>query len=121
MASTTTTAALDPEVLEDRKRFGTALVRILKITASETKDIEANAPPVETKPKPADCYKCRRQFLHVPVKKIKMTFAASTQNAATAACGPKANQTLKSPNPSLNIRQRKEAASITVISISASN
>jgi len=76
----------------------------------ETKeDIEANAPPVETKPKPVDCSKCRRQFLHVPVEKIKRTFAAMTQNAVSVVYGPKANQTLKSPNPALNICRRKEA------------
>jgi len=70
----------------------------------ETKeDIEANTPPVETKPKSVDCSKHWRQFLHVPVKKIKRTFAATTQNAASVAHGPKANQTLKSPNPALNI------------------
>jgi len=67
-------------------------------------DIEANAPPVETKPKPIDCSKCRRQFLHVPVEKIKRAFAATTQNAASVVHGPKANQTLKPPNPALNIR-----------------
>jgi len=77
----------------------------------ETKeDIEANAPPVETKPTPIDYSKHRRQFLHVPIEKIRKTFAATTQNAASVACGPKANQTLKSPNPALNIRRRKEAA-----------
>jgi len=62
-------------------------------------DIEANAPPAETKPKPIDCSEYRRQFAHVPVEKIKRTFAATTQNAASVACGPKANQTRKSPNP----------------------
>jgi len=76
----------------------------------ETKeDIEANTPPVETKPKPIDYSKYRRQFLHVPIEKIKRTFAATTQNAASVVYGPKANQTLKSPNPALNIRRRKEA------------
>jgi len=76
----------------------------------ETKeDIEANAPPVETKPKPIDHSKHRRQFLHVPVEKIKRTFATTTQNAASVAYGPKANQTLKSPNPALNVFRRKEA------------
>jgi len=76
----------------------------------ETKeDIEANTPPVETKPKPTDYSKYRRQFLHVPVEKTKRTFAATTQNAASIVYGPKANQTLKSPNPALNIRRRKEA------------
>jgi len=76
----------------------------------ETKeDIEANTPPVETKSKPIDYSKHRRHFLHAPVEKIKRTFAATTQNAASVACGPKANQTLKSPNPALNIRRRKEA------------
>jgi len=76
----------------------------------ETKeDIEANTPPVETKPKPIDYSKYRRQFLHVPIEKIKRTFEATTQNAASVVHGPKANQTLKSPNPALNIRRRKEA------------
>jgi len=61
----------------------------------ETKeDIEANTPPVETKPIPVDYSKYRRQFLHVPVEKMKRRFAATTQNAATVVCGPKANQTL---------------------------
>jgi len=72
-------------------------------------DIEANTPPIETKPKPIDCSKHRRHFLHVPVEKIKRTFAATTQNAVWVAHGPKANQTLKSPNPALNICQRREA------------
>ena len=45
----------------------------------------------------------------MPVEKIKRTFAATTQNAASVVHGPKANQTLKSPNPALNIRRRKEA------------
>jgi len=76
----------------------------------ETKeDLEANTPPAETKSKPIDCSKCWRRFLHVPVKKIKRTFAATPQNAASVVCGPKANQTLKSPNPALDIRRRKEA------------
>jgi len=66
-------------------------------------DIEANTPPVETKPKPIDCSKCQRQFLRVPVEKIRKTIAAATQNAASVVCGPNANQTLKSPNPALNI------------------
>jgi len=48
-------------------------------------DIEANTPPAETKTKPVDCSKCRRQFLHVPVEKTKRTFAATTQNAASVA------------------------------------
>jgi len=73
------------------------------------KTLKQNAPPVETKPKPIDCSEHRRQFLHVPVEKVKRTFAATTQNAASLACGPKANQTLKSPNPARNIRRRKEA------------
>jgi len=47
--------------------------------------------------------------IDVPVEKIKRTFTATTQNAASIVCGPKANQTLKSPNPALNIRRRKEA------------
>jgi len=77
----------------------------------ETKeDLLANAPPAETKSKPIDHSKFRRQFIHVPIEKIKRTFAATTQNAASVAHGPKANQTLKSPNPALNIRRRKEAA-----------
>jgi len=76
----------------------------------ETKeDLEANTPPAETKSKPVDCSKHRRHFLHVPVEKIKRTFAAVTQNAASVAHGPKVNQTLKAPNPALNIRRRKEA------------
>jgi len=37
-------------------------------------DLEANTPPVETKTKPIDYSKYRRQFLHVPVEKIKRTF-----------------------------------------------
>ena len=45
----------------------------------------------------------------MPVEKIKRTFTAANQNAASVAHGPKANQTLKSPNPALNIRRRKEA------------
>ena len=72
-------------------------------------DLEANTPPAETKPKPVDCSKHQRQFLHVPTEKIRRTFAAVTQNAASVVCGPKANQTLKSPNPALNICRRKEA------------
>jgi len=44
----------------------------------------------------------------VPVENIKRTFAATTQNTASIVYGPKANQTLKSPNPALNIRRRKE-------------
>jgi len=72
-------------------------------------DIEANTPPVETKPKPVGYSKCQRRFLHVPVKKIKRKFAATTQNAASVVHGPKANQTLQSPNPARNIRRRKEA------------
>jgi len=75
-----------------------------------TEDLEANTPPVETKPEPVDYSKCQRQFLHVPTEKIRRTFAAATQNAASVVHGPKANQTLKSPNPALNIRRRKEAA-----------
>jgi len=42
------------------------------------------------------------------VEKIKRTFKATTQNAATVVHGPKANQTFKSPNPALNICRRKE-------------
>jgi len=68
-------------------------------------DLEVNAPPVETEPKPIDCSKCQRQFPHVPIEEIRKTFAATTQNAASVVCGSKANQTLKS----LSIRPRKEA------------
>ena len=76
----------------------------------ETKeDLEANTPPVETKPKPIDYSKHWRQFLHVPIKKTRKIFAAMTQNAASIVHGPNANQTLKSPNPALNICRRKEA------------
>jgi len=57
----------------------------------ETKEeIEANAPPVETKPKPVDCSKHGRQFPHVPVEKIKRTFAATTQNTASICTALKA-------------------------------
>jgi len=76
----------------------------------ETKeDLEADTPPAETESKPVDCSKHRRHFLHAPDEKIKKTFEAATQNAATVMHGPKANQTPKSPNPALNIRRRKEA------------
>jgi len=44
-------------------------------------DLEANTPPAETKPKPIDYSKYQRQFLHVPIEKIRKTFAAMTQNA----------------------------------------
>jgi len=85
-------------------------VETVKEEEDETKeDIEGNTAPVETKPKPIDYSKHRRHFLHVPVEKIRKTFAATTQNAASVAHGPKANQSLKSPNPALNIRRRKEA------------
>jgi len=65
---------------------------------------------VETKPKPVDHSKHRGQFLHVRTEKIKRTFAAATQNAASVVHGPKANQTLKCPNHALNVCRRKEAA-----------
>jgi len=55
----------------------------------------------------------------VPVKNIKRTCAATAQNAASVAYGPKANQTLKSPNPALNIRRRKEAVLVATDSIFA--
>jgi len=71
-------------------------------------DLEANTPQLETKSKPIDYSKCRRHFLHVPVEKIKKTFEATTQNAATVVHGPKANQALKSPNPALNIREERK-------------
>jgi len=64
--------------------------------------------PTETKSKPIDYSKCRAQFLHVPIKKIRRTFQATTQNAAHAASGGKIQQTLKSPNPALNVPQRNE-------------
>ena len=80
-------------------------VETIEEEEDETKeDLEATTPPAETKPKPVDCSKCRRQFLHVPIEKIRRTFAAATQNAASVVHGPKANQTLKPPNPALNIR-----------------
>jgi len=44
----------------------------------------------------------------VPVEKIRKTFAPTTQNAASVVDGHKANQTLKSPNPVLNIHRRNE-------------
>jgi len=91
-------------------------VEMVEEEENETKeDIEANAPPVETKPKPVDCSKHWRQFLHAPVEKIKRTFAATTQNAASVAHGPKANQTLKSPNPALNIRRKEAVATDSVL------
>ena len=61
---------------------------------------------METKSKPIDCSKHRRHFLHVPVEKIRKTFAAATQNAASGVQGPKANQTFKSLNPALNVHRR---------------
>jgi len=54
-------------------------------------------------------YKHQRHFLHVPVKKIRKTFAATTQNVASIVYRPKATQIYKSPNPALNIRRRTEA------------
>jgi len=72
-------------------------------------DLEGNASPAESNPKPIDHSKCRRQFPHVPIAKIRKAFTATTHNAASVVCGPKANQTLKSPNPALNIHRRKEA------------
>ena len=74
----------------------------------QPEDLEANTPSVETKSKPIDYSKYRRNFLHVSPEKIRRTFAATTQNAATVVHGPKADQTLKSPNPALNIRRRHE-------------
>ena len=74
----------------------------------QPEDIEANTPSVETKSKPIDYSKYRRNFLHVSPEKIRRTFAATTQNAATVVHGPKADQTLKSPNPALNIPRRHE-------------
>jgi hypothetical protein len=65
-------------------------------------------PQVEVKSKPIDYDKCRRNFLHVSVEKIRRTFAASTQNAVMVMSGPKMNQSLKSPNPALNIHRRNE-------------
>ena len=70
-------------------------------------DIEAT-PPVETKPRPIDYSKYRPNFLHVPTDKIRRTFAATTQNAAHVISGAKIEQTLKSPNPALNIPRRHE-------------
>jgi len=65
-------------------------------------------PPTETKSKPIDYSKCRAQFLHVPIEKIRRTFQATTQNAAHVASGGKIQQTLKSPNPALNVPRRNE-------------
>jgi len=64
---------------------------------------------METKPKPIDHSKCRAQFLHAPVGKIRRTFQATAQNAAHVVSGAKFQQTLKSPNPALNTPQRNEA------------
>jgi len=72
-------------------------------------------PPTETKPKPIDYSKYRAQFLHVPVEKIRRTFQATTQNAAHVISGAKIQQTLKSPNPALNIPRRNEAVATDTI------
>jgi hypothetical protein len=75
----------------------------------ETDDeIEANL-PVETKVRPIDYSKYRAHFLHVPVEKIRRTFKATTQNAAHVVSGTKIQQSLRSPNPALNIPRRHEA------------
>jgi len=73
-------------------------------------NMETNTPPAETKSKPIDYSKRRPHFLHVPVKKIRKTFTDATKNAASIVCGPKANQTCKSPNPALNINRRNAPA-----------
>jgi len=90
-------------------RAKACLTMKLKQLKRTKEDLKANTAPAETKPK------CRSQFLHVPIEKIRKTFTAMTQNAASVVHGPKANQTLKSPNPALNIRRRKEPAAMDSI------
>jgi len=65
-------------------------------------------PPTETESKPIDCSKCRAQFFHVPIKNVRRTFQATTQHAAHVVSGGRIQQTLKSPNPALNVPQRNE-------------
>jgi len=65
-------------------------------------------PPTETKSKPINYSKYHAQFLHVPIEKIRRTFQATTQNAAHVVSGGKIQQTLKSPNPALNMPRRNE-------------
>ena len=76
--------------------------------------IEAT-PPLETKSRPIDYSKYRAQFLHVPVEKIRRTFQSTTQNAANVVSGAKIQQTLKSPNPALNVPRRHEAVATDTI------
>jgi len=76
---------------------------------NDDKEDEIKAyPPTETKSKPIDYSKYCAQFLHVPIEKIRRTFQATTQNAAHVVSGGKIQQTLKSPNPALNIPRRNE-------------
>ena len=65
--------------------------------------------PVETKSRPIDYSKYRSRFLHVSTEKIRRTFQSTTQNAAHVISGGKIQQTLKSPNPALNVPRRHEA------------
>ena len=81
---------------------------------SDEEDLEANS-PVETKTKPIDYSIYRPQFLHVSPEKIRRTFEATTQNAAHVVSGVKLQQTLKSPNPALNVRRRHEAVATDTI------
>jgi len=77
-------------------------VETIEEEEEETKeDIEVNTPPLETKPKPIDYSKHRRQFPHVPIEKIRKTFTAMTQNAASIACASE-----KPINPKLPHRGR---------------
>ena len=84
------------------------------IDDGEEEGIEATS-PLETKIKKIDYEKYRAQFLHVPVEKIRRTFQSTTQNAANVYSGAKITQTLKSPNPALNIPRRHEAVATDTI------
>jgi hypothetical protein len=62
----------------------------------------------ETKEKKENYEQYRPYFLHVPVEKIRKTFKNTTQHATSIVSGPKIHQTIQSPYPAYNVRQRNE-------------
>ena len=86
-----------------------------QLDLTETEEGIEISPQVETKQKPIDYSEYRKNFLHVNTEKVRRTFAATTQNAVQVMSGTKMKQTLKSPNPALNIHRRSEAVATDTI------
>jgi hypothetical protein len=84
-----------------------------KSTSNTTPLLYTSLP--KTKEKKENHEQYRPYFLHVPVEKIRKTFENTTQLDTNIVFGPKIHQTIQSPYPAYNVRQRNEPVATDTI------